>query len=63
MSLKNNGLFRLNFIGFAKVKRTVSRLVLHPFFFALYPILNLYAENLGQVSFRRCCARCWFSSG
>ncbi len=33
------------------MKRTVSRLVLHPFFFALYPILNLYAENLGQVSF------------
>ncbi len=33
------------------MKRTASRLVLHPFFFALYPILNLYAENLGQVTF------------
>jgi len=34
-----------------KMKRTASRLVLHPLFFALYPILNLYAENLGQVTF------------
>lgn len=33
------------------MKRTASRLILHPFFFALYPILNLYTENLGQVTF------------
>jgi len=37
--------------------RSVTRIfkkilpILHPFFFSLYPVLNLYAVNLGQVTF------------
>jgi hypothetical protein len=33
------------------VSKILKRLVLHPFFFMLFPILSLYVVNLGQVPF------------